>query len=64
MVINKNSKAMSTIEYSLLIAVIVAALVGIQIYVKRAVCARWQQAADTFGDGRQYDAPAIKVWGK
>jgi len=58
---NKHLKAMSVVEYSLLIIVIVAALLGIQIYIKRAVCARWGQAADTFGFGRQYRAPGI-VW--
>ena len=55
---------MSTIEYSLLIVVIVAALLGIQIYLKRAVSDRWRQAADVFGYGRQYNAPEIKIWGK
>ncbi|MGD9014683.1 MAG: hypothetical protein PVI33_01475 [Candidatus Omnitrophota bacterium] len=48
-------KAMSVIEYSFLIAVIVAALLGIQTYLKRAVSARWRQSADTFGFGRQYE---------
>jgi len=61
---NKYLKAMSVVEYSLLIAVIVAALVGVQTYIKRAICARWGQAADTFGYGRQYDAPEIKIWGE
>lgn len=61
---NKYLKAMSVVEYSLLIAVIVAALLGIQIYIKRAVCARWGQAADTFGFGRQYDSPELKIWEK
>jgi Flp pilus assembly pilin Flp len=60
---NKYLKAVSVIEYSLLIAVVVAALLGIQIYIKRAVCARWQQSADTFGYGRLYYAPEMRVWG-
>lgn len=50
----KALKAMSTIEYSLLVAVIIAALLGVQIYIKRAISARWGQAADSFGFGRQY----------
>ncbi len=57
-------KAGSIIEYSLIVAVVVAALLGMQIYVKRAISGRWRQAADTFGYGRQYNAPEIKIWGK
>lgn len=52
-------KAMSTIEYSLLVAVIIAALLSMSVYIKRAVSARWGQAADTFGFGRQYRAPGL-----
>jgi len=59
---NKTLKAMSVVEYSLLVAIIVAALLGMQIYLKRAVCARLGQAADTFGFGRQYKSPTPIVW--
>ena len=52
-------KAMSVIEYSMLIAVITAALLGIQIYIKRAVSARWREAADTYGYDRQHAASGI-----
>jgi len=61
---NKSLKAMAVVEYSLLVTVVIAALLGIQIYLKRAVCSRWGQAADTFGFGRQYAAPELKIWGK
>jgi Flp pilus assembly pilin Flp len=57
-------RAASTIEYAFVIAVVIAALLGIQVYVKRAICDRWRQAADTFGYGRQYDAPELKIWGE
>jgi len=60
----RNLKAASIIEYSLLLAVVVAAILGMQIYFKRAISGRWRQAADTFGYGRQYDAPELKIWGK
>jgi Flp pilus assembly pilin Flp len=50
-----NRRAASVIEYSLLVAVTVAAIIGIQIYLKRAISGNWRQAADTFGYGRQYD---------
>lgn len=55
----KYSQAMSTVEYTLLVAVIVAALVGIQIYLKRSVADRFRQAGDTFGFGRQFQSPGI-----
>ncbi len=62
----------SVIEYSLIVAVAVTALLGMSVYVKRAVCGRWRQAADTFGYGRQYDmksdpkyvGPQLNLWGK
>ena len=58
----KYLKAMSTIEYGLLIAIVAAALLGINIYLKRAVCGRFRQVADIFGFGRQYKGPAGQVW--
>jgi hypothetical protein len=47
------------LEYSVVIAVVIAALIGIQIYIKRAVCARWKESGDVFGSGRQYDNDTI-----
>lgn len=57
-------RAASMIEYALVIVVVIAALLGIQIYVKRAICGRWRQAGDTFGYGRQYSDPKLKIWGR
>lgn len=65
-------KGVSVIEYSLIVAVAVAALLSMSIYVKRAISGRWRQAADTFGYGRQYDTkddpkyvgPQLNLWGK
>ncbi len=65
-------RGISVIEYSLIVAVAVAALLGMSIYVKRAISGRWRQAADTFGHGRQYDVkseqgyngPLTNLWGK
>lgn len=58
----KHSRAMSIVEYSLLIAIIVAAIVGMQLYLKRSTNDRFRQAADAFGFGRQYQAPRPIVW--
>ncbi|MBI3319007.1 MAG: GxxExxY protein [Candidatus Omnitrophica bacterium] len=45
----------SMIEYAALIAVTVAALVGMSVYMKRALNGKWRQVGDTFGFGRQYE---------
>ena len=45
----------SAIEYAVLIAATVAALVGMSVYTKRALSGRWRQVGDTFGFGRQYE---------
>lgn len=53
---------MSMLEYSLFIAVLIAAFIGMQIYLKRAICGSWKNNADAFGFGRQFDPstnPAI-----
>ena len=47
-------KGMSVVEYSLLIAVVVAMLLAMQSYLHRAVSGRWREAGDVFGFGRQY----------
>lgn len=51
----KSKKAMSIVEYGLLIAIVGAALLGIQIYLKRGTCGHWKEAGDVFGFGRQYE---------
>ena len=53
--INETKKAISVVEYSLFIAVIIAAILGMQFYLKRAICGRWKETGDVFGFGRQYD---------
>ena len=60
----EKKRATSVIEYGMVIALVSAALFAIGIYYKRAVCGRWRQAGDTFGYGRQYNSPDLKIWGK
>ena len=48
-------RGMSTLEYAVLLTVIVAALFAAQVALRRAVSSKWRQAADAFGDGRQYE---------
>ncbi len=61
-----NAKGVSVIEYTLITIVVLAALLGMQIYMKRAISGRWRQAADTFGYGRQYGSSSegFQIWGK
>ncbi len=44
-----NKKAQSTLEYAILIAVVVGALIGMQTYVKRGLQGRLQEATDQVG---------------
>jgi uncharacterized protein (UPF0333 family) len=51
----KKAKGTITLEYVMIITVVVAALLGMSIYMKRAVCGKWREAADAIGFGKQYD---------
>ena len=50
----KKKKAQSTLEYAVLIIIVIGALIAIQSYVKRGIQGRLRQAADDIGD--QYEA--------
>ncbi len=51
----KNLKrAFSVLEYAVLVAVIVATLIGMAVYFKRALSGKWREVGDSFGFGRQY----------
>ncbi|MFA5089044.1 MAG: hypothetical protein WC552_08460, partial [Candidatus Omnitrophota bacterium] len=43
-------KGQSTVEYAILIVVIIGALLAIQVYLKRGLQGRIKQAADDIGD--------------
>jgi Flp pilus assembly pilin Flp len=43
-----------SLEYALLIALVVAALVGMALYFQRSLSGKWREAGDSFGFGRQY----------
>ncbi len=45
-----NKRGQSTLEYAIIIAVVVGALLAIQVYVKRGVQGRFKQASDDIGD--------------
>ena len=49
------SSGQSTVEVAILVAVVAAALVAMQVYVKATASGRWKAMADTFGGGQQYE---------
>ena len=51
----------TVIEYAVLLAAMVAALVAMQTPLRRAISGRWRQAADVFGDGRQYEPQGARA---
>ena len=55
-------RGFSTIEYSVMIAIVVASLIGMSVYTKRAIMGKWREAADTFGFGRQYEPKVTKCF--
>ena len=50
-------KAQSTLEYTILLIIIIAAFMTMQSYVKRGVQGRWKQSVDDLGE--QYDPRAL-----
>lgn len=45
-----NKRAQSTLEYAVIIAVVVAALIAMQAYVKRGLQGKYRQASDDIGE--------------
>ena len=47
-------KGQSTVEYAVLIVIVIAALLSIQIYIRRGVSGRLKDSADQIGDQFDY----------
>lgn len=54
----QNRKAQSILEYSILIAVLIAALLAMFSYLRLSIQGRFKESADVFGGGEQY-APGV-----
>ena len=54
------SRGQAAIEYAVLTAIVVAALIAMSGYTKRALSGKWRLVGDTFGYGRQYE-PSVTV---
>jgi len=50
MFINFHKKGQSTLEYAVIMAVVVAALIAMQTYMKRGLQGRMKQASDDIGE--------------
>jgi Flp pilus assembly pilin Flp len=50
----RTKKGMLSLEYAILIAILVAALLGMAVYIKRAISGKFRESGDVFGYGRQY----------
>ena len=48
-------RGITTIEYAFLIIAVVAGLIGMAVYLRRAVSGGLKEAGDAFGHGRQYE---------
>ena len=55
----RKSRGQSTLEYGVLIAVIVAALLAINIYLKRGVQGKLRESTDQIGE--QFEAGATEI---
>lgn len=49
------NRGILAIEYSLFLAIVVAAILGMMVYLKRGIMGKMRQSADTFGYGQQYE---------
>ncbi len=57
----RNRAGMGTLEYVLLISALLAALLSMQVYLRRAISYKWRDAADSLGLGRQYETDGSKA---
>ena len=55
-----SGRGQAAVEYAVLVAVMVAALIAMCVYTKRALSGKWRAVGDTFGHGRQYE-PGVTV---
>ena len=51
----KNIRGSSALEYACIVAVVAIAAVAMAMFFRGALDAKWRDAADTFGYGRQVE---------
>jgi len=52
----RNRRAVSIIEYAMLVLIILGVLFVMQFYVSRAFSGKWKSTGDSFGFGRQHSS--------
>lgn len=55
------NKAQSFTAYAVIIAILVAVLLAMQIFMVRTFQAKFRQSADAFGQGEQYERGVTQV---
>ncbi len=50
----KEKRAVTILEYALLLVALATATMAAQVFLRRAVSFKWKETADGFGFGRQY----------
>ena len=58
----RSKKSQSLIEYSVLIAVLIAALIAMWTYLRFSLQGRIRKSADVFGRGEQYESGITKCY--
>ncbi len=48
------NRGMLSLEYAVVITILIAALLAMSVYIRRAICGKLRESGDTFGYGRQY----------
>ena len=51
----KKPRGSFMVENAALMAIVVAALVSMAIYLKRAICGKYREVGDVFSQGRQFE---------
>lgn len=57
----RSGKGQSTLEYVMIVAILIAALLGIQRFLKASMMGRWKTIVDVYGFGRQFDTVKTSV---
>lgn len=57
----RKSRSQSFAEYVILIALVVAVIIGMRIFMVRAVQEKFRQSADVFGQGEQYEKGVTNI---
>ena len=57
----RKNKGQSTLEYAILVVVVIMALIGIQAYLKRGIQGRMKDASDQIGDQFSSDSSTYNI---